>query len=283
MCSTANKSRKKSRSEKIMAETTKRPGIQSRYRTHTCGGLRKSDSGNEIRLSGWVHRVRDHGGLLFIDLRDHYGLTQVVADPDSAAFKMAETVRSEWVISVDGLVRERPAGTTNAELPTGEVEVFAKKIEVLSQAKELPLPVFGEPDYPEDTRLKYRFLDLRPYDPADAKYGAPPADYSPPPPPEYEVADSPFGEPLSFHGVTHFAVVSAPENALRPDAGLLALIGRAGPGDELSLLQLYLTAKDRGGPTAHVGVTAVIGIVTLATCIGTFAAAMGMWLPRMSL
>jgi aspartyl-tRNA synthetase len=161
MCSTANKTRKKSRSEKIMPETTKRAGIQSRYRSHTCGGLRKTDSGTEIRLSGWVHRVRDHGGLLFIDLRDHYGLTQVVADPDSAAFKMAETVRSEWVITVEGLVRERPAGTTNAELPTGEVEVFAKKIEVLSQAKELPLPVFGEPDYPEDVRLTYRFLDLR--------------------------------------------------------------------------------------------------------------------------
>ena len=144
-----------------MAETTKRAGIQSRYRTHTCGGLRKNDSGTEIRLSGWVHRVRDHGGVLFIDLRDHYGLTQVVADPDSAAFKMAETVRSEWVITVEGLVRDRPAGTTNADLPTGEIEVFAKKIEVLSQAKELPLPVFGEPDYPEDVRLTYRFLDLR--------------------------------------------------------------------------------------------------------------------------
>ncbi len=144
-----------------MAETTKRAGIQSRYRTHTCGGLRKSDSGTEIRLSGWVHRVRDHGGVLFIDLRDHYGLTQVVADPDSAAFKMAETVRSEWVITVEGLVRDRPAGTTNADLPTGEIEIFAKKIEVLSQAKELPLPVFGEPDYPEDVRLTYRFLDLR--------------------------------------------------------------------------------------------------------------------------
>jgi aspartyl-tRNA synthetase len=105
--------------------------------------------------------VRDHGGLLFIDLRDHYGLTQVVADPDSPAFKVAESVRSEWVIRVDGRVRDRPAGTVDPELATGEVELFAAEIEVLSQAKELPVPVFGEPEYPEDLRLTYRFLDLR--------------------------------------------------------------------------------------------------------------------------
>jgi aspartyl-tRNA synthetase len=133
-----------------------------RYRSHTCGALRASDIGQDVRLSGWVHRVRDHGGLLFIDLRDHYGLTQVVADPDSPAFKVAETVRSEWVIRVDGKVRARPEGTVNAELPTGEVELFASEIEVLSAVtKELPVPVFGEPDYPEDLRLQYRFLDLR--------------------------------------------------------------------------------------------------------------------------
>jgi len=132
-----------------------------RYRSHTCGALRSNDIGENVRLSGWVHRVRDHGGLLFIDLRDHYGITQVVADPDSPAFKVAETVRSEWVIRVDGKVRERPEGTLNAELPTGEVELFANEIEVLSAAKELPVPVFGEPDYPEDLRLQYRFLDLR--------------------------------------------------------------------------------------------------------------------------
>jgi aspartyl-tRNA synthetase len=132
-----------------------------RYRSHTCGALRKSDIGTAARLSGWVHRVRDHGGLLFIDLRDHYGLTQVVADPDSPAFRNAEKARSEWVIRVDGLVRERPAGTANAELPTGEVEMYAAEIEVLSEAKELPVPVFGEPEYPEDLRLTYRFLDLR--------------------------------------------------------------------------------------------------------------------------
>jgi len=132
-----------------------------RYRSHTCGGLRAEHAGSDTRLSGWVHRVRDHGGVLFIDLRDHYGMTQVVADPDSAAFKTAEKVRSEWVIKVDGKVRPRPAGTENADMPTGLVEVYATEIEVLSQAAELPLPVFGEPDYPEDTRLKYRFLDLR--------------------------------------------------------------------------------------------------------------------------
>src|SRR3569833_1980086 len=132
-----------------------------RYRTHTCGALRSSDIGKPVRLSGWVHRVRDHGGLLFIDLRDHYGLTQVVADPDSPAFKNAEKVRSEWVIRVDGGVRARPEGTLNSDLPTGEIELFATEIEVLSAAKELPIPVFGEPDYPEDLRLQYRFLDLR--------------------------------------------------------------------------------------------------------------------------
>ena len=132
-----------------------------RYRSHTCGALRKSDIGATARLSGWVHRVRDHGGLLFIDLRDHYGLTQVVVDPDTAAFKTAERLRSEWVVRIDGKVRERPAGTVNAELATGDVEVYAAEIEVLSEAKELPVPVFGEPDYPEDLRLTYRFLDLR--------------------------------------------------------------------------------------------------------------------------
>jgi len=132
-----------------------------RYRSHTCGALRAGDIGETVRVSGWVHRVRDHGGVLFIDLRDHYGLTQVVADPDSAAFATAETLRSEWVICVDGRVRERPDGTTNPELPTGEIELFATGIEVLSVSKELPVPVFGEPDYPEDLRLQYRFLDLR--------------------------------------------------------------------------------------------------------------------------
>jgi aspartyl-tRNA synthetase len=132
-----------------------------RYRTHTCAALRQGDVGNNVRLSGWVHRVRDHGGLLFIDLRDHYGLTQLVVDPDSAAFKLAETVRAEWVIRVDGEVKQRTPETVNAKQPTGQVEVFIRELEVLSEATELPLPVFGEPDYPEDIRLKYRFLDLR--------------------------------------------------------------------------------------------------------------------------
>jgi aspartyl-tRNA synthetase len=132
-----------------------------RYRSHTCGALRESDIGATARVSGWVHRVRDHGGLLFVDLRDHYGLTQIVVDPDTAAFKTAERLRSEWVVRIDGRVRARPEGTVNAELATGAVEVYATEIEVLSEAKELPVPVFGEPDYPEDLRLTYRFLDLR--------------------------------------------------------------------------------------------------------------------------
>jgi aspartyl-tRNA synthetase len=132
-----------------------------RYRTHTCGALRESDIGANVRLSGWCHRIRDHGGLLFIDLRDHYGLMQVVADPDSPAFKDAEKLRAEWVVRIDGKVRRRPDGTENPDLPTGAVEVFITEIEVLGPAAELPMPVFGEQEYPEDIRLKYRFLDLR--------------------------------------------------------------------------------------------------------------------------
>jgi len=132
-----------------------------RYRSHTCGALRDGDIGKEVRLSGWCHRIRDHGGVLFIDLRDHYGITQVVADPDSPSFKEAEKLRSEWVVRVDGKVRRRPTGTENPELPTGAVEVYAREIEVLGPAAELPMPVFGEQEYPEDIRLKYRFLDLR--------------------------------------------------------------------------------------------------------------------------
>jgi aspartyl-tRNA synthetase len=132
-----------------------------RYRTHNCGALRESDVGKNVRLAGWCHRIRDHGGLLFIDLRDHYGVAQVVADPDSPAFKDAEKLRAEWVVRIDGLVRNRPAGTENPDLPTGMVEVFIKEIEVLGAAAELPVPVFGEQEYPEELRLKYRFLDLR--------------------------------------------------------------------------------------------------------------------------
>jgi aspartyl-tRNA synthetase len=132
-----------------------------RYRSHTCGALREADIGQEVRLSGWCHRIRDHGGLLFIDLRDHYGITQVVADPDSPSFKEAEKLRSEWVVRVDGKVRRRPDGTENPDLPTGAVEVYIREIEVLGPAGELPMPVFGDQEYPEEIRLKYRFLDLR--------------------------------------------------------------------------------------------------------------------------
>ncbi|ANW02485.1 aspartate--tRNA ligase [Bradyrhizobium icense] len=132
-----------------------------RYRSHTCGALREGDIGQTARLSGWCHRIRDHGGVLFIDLRDHYGITQCVADPDSPAFKEVEKFRSEWVVRIDGKVRRRPEGTDNPELPTGKVEVYVSEIEVLGPAGELPLPVFGEQEYPEDIRLKYRFLDLR--------------------------------------------------------------------------------------------------------------------------
>jgi aspartyl-tRNA synthetase len=117
--------------------------------------------GNTVRLSGWVHRIRDHGGLLFIDLRDHYGMTQLVIDPDSPAFKPAEEVRAEWVIRVDGRVKQRTPETINSNLPTGQIEVYVDELEVLGPSVELPMPVFGEQEYPEDVRLKYRFLDLR--------------------------------------------------------------------------------------------------------------------------
>ena len=131
------------------------------YRSHTCGALRSADIGQTVRLSGWVHRVRDHGGLLFIDLRDHYGLTQIVCDPASPTLKNADKVRSEWVITIEGKVQQRPEGTVNADLETGEIEIAATTIETLSEAHDLPLPVFGDLDYPEETRLKYRYLDLR--------------------------------------------------------------------------------------------------------------------------
>src|SRR5712675_2089357 len=121
-----------------------------RYRSDTCGALRASDIGNDVRLSGWCHRIRDHGGLLFIDLRDHYGLTQAVADPHSPAFKEAERLKPEWVVRIDGEVVARTPETVNPNLPTGAIEVRINSLEVLSEAKELPLPVFGEPDYPEE-------------------------------------------------------------------------------------------------------------------------------------
>jgi aspartyl-tRNA synthetase len=131
------------------------------YRTHTCGALRATDTGAAVRLSGWIHRKRDHGGLLFIDLRDHYGLTQLVLHPGTPGFEVVERLRAESVIRVDGEVVARTPETVNANLPTGEVEVRVGGVEVLSEAAELPLPVFGEPDYPEEIRLKHRYLDLR--------------------------------------------------------------------------------------------------------------------------
>ncbi len=131
------------------------------YRSHTCAELNKAQVGQDVRLAGWVHRVRDHGGVLFIDLRDHYGITQVLADSDSPAFAELEKVRSEWVIRIDGTVKARDASLVNPKIPTGEIEVYARAVEVLGPAEDLPLPVFGEQDYPEETRLTYRFLDLR--------------------------------------------------------------------------------------------------------------------------
>ncbi|OBY24313.1 aspartate--tRNA ligase [Leisingera sp. JC1] len=131
------------------------------YRSHTCAELNKSNVGETVRLSGWVHRVRDHGGLLFIDLRDHYGVTQVMADPDSPVFAEIEKVRSEWCIRIDGNVLARDESLVNPKIPTGEVEVFIRDIEVLGKSEELPLMVFGEQEYPEETRLRYRYLDLR--------------------------------------------------------------------------------------------------------------------------
>src|ERR1700746_416437 len=132
-----------------------------RYRTHTCGALALAEDGADVRLSGWCHRIRDHGGLLFIDLRDHYGITQCVADPDSPVFREVEKLHSEWVGRLDGKVPPPPGGTANPDLPTGEVELFISALEVLGAAGTLPLPVFGDEVYPEDIRLKYRFLDLR--------------------------------------------------------------------------------------------------------------------------
>jgi aspartyl-tRNA synthetase len=140
---------------------TKLGKIMHAYRTHTCAGLSAANVGETVRLSGWVHRKRDHGGVLFVDLRDHYGLTQIVADSDSPALPVLERLRVESVVTIDGVVKARAEGTQNANLATGEIEVFAKGVTVQSEAQELPLPVAGEADYPEEIRLKNRFLDLR--------------------------------------------------------------------------------------------------------------------------
>ena len=132
-----------------------------RYRTHTCGALRREDAGATVRLSGWVHRKRDHGNLLFIDLRDHFGITQCVIDTSSPLFPVAETVRPERVITVTGPIVGRSAETVNGSLPTGEVELHIRDVEMQNAAETLPLPVHGEHEYGEESRLRYRFLDLR--------------------------------------------------------------------------------------------------------------------------
>ncbi|MDG2005267.1 MAG: aspartate--tRNA ligase [Novosphingobium sp.] len=131
------------------------------FRSHDCGALSADDVGQSVRLSGWIHRTRDHGGVLFVDLRDHYGITQIVADEDSPALKLLDSLRTESVVTIDGEVKRRTSETINSNLPTGEIEVFARGVTVQSHAEELPMPVAGEQDYPEDIRLKYRYLDLR--------------------------------------------------------------------------------------------------------------------------
>ena len=142
--------------------TASRKGtLMHAYRSHTCAELNASNAGDTVRLAGWVHRVRDHGGVLFIDLRDHYGMTQVLADSDSAAFAAIEKLRAETVVRIDGRVKARDAGLVNPKIATGEIEVYVTDMTVLGTAEELPLPVFGDQDYPEETRLSYRFLDLR--------------------------------------------------------------------------------------------------------------------------
>ncbi|MEO7248278.1 MAG: aspartate--tRNA ligase [Novosphingobium sp.] len=131
------------------------------YRSHTCGALTAAEVGETVRLSGWVHRKRDHGGVLFVDLRDHYGITQIVADSDSPALAVLEALRVESVVTIDGNVKARSDTTVNPNLPTGAIEVYARGATVLSAAEELPMPVAGEQEYPEEIRLRYRFLDLR--------------------------------------------------------------------------------------------------------------------------
>src|SRR5262245_14312555 len=131
------------------------------YRSHTCGALKAADVGQTVRLSGWVHRKRDHGGVLFVDLRDHYGLTQIVCKANSEALKVLEHLRVESVVTIDGEVVSRGPEATNPNLATGAIEIVASAVTIQSEAQELPLPVAGEADYPEDIRLRYRYLDLR--------------------------------------------------------------------------------------------------------------------------
>ncbi|HPN84465.1 MAG TPA: OB-fold nucleic acid binding domain-containing protein, partial [Victivallales bacterium] len=132
-----------------------------RYRSNTCGELRLSDVGREVKLSGWVHRVRDHGGILFIDLRDHYGITQVVINPQMDFYRNAEDWRNESVISFGGKVVARSPETVNQKLPTGEIEIVAENMELLGECEQIPFQVAVDDSAPENLRLKYRFLDLR--------------------------------------------------------------------------------------------------------------------------
>ena len=134
----------------------------NKYRTHFCNELRESDAGTNISISGWIHRKRDHGNLLFVDLRDHYGVTQCVIDKtNEKLLTIIDSLRSESVIKISGKVVERDKETINLSLETGKVEVSIKELEILSMSEELPMPVFGDQEYPEDIRLKYRFLDIR--------------------------------------------------------------------------------------------------------------------------
>ena len=139
----------------------KRNVVMHAYRTHHCEALRASDVGTTVRLSGWIHRKRDHGGVLFVDLRDHYGLTQIVARTGTEALALLDSLRVESVVTITGEVVGREGGAVNAKLATGDVEVIAQSVEVQSSAAELPMPVAGEAEYPEEIRLKYRYLDLR--------------------------------------------------------------------------------------------------------------------------
>ena len=133
----------------------------NKYRSHNCSELTETDSGKKVQLSGWLHRKRDHGNLLFIDLRDHFGITQCVIENKNKYFNVLESLRPESVVKVHGYVKKRETGTENKDLKTGKIEIDIEEIEILSEAKDLPMPVFGEQEYPEDIRLKYRFLDLR--------------------------------------------------------------------------------------------------------------------------
>ena len=157
----SSKGREEKRDSRLRGNDEKKENRMHAYRTHTCAELRLANVGETVRLSGWVHRKRDHGHLLFVDLRDHYGITQIVADTDSPAFKTLDRIRVESVVTVEGKVVARSKETVNPNLATGEIEVKAGEVTVQSAAAELPMPVFGDQDYPEEIRLKYRYLDLR--------------------------------------------------------------------------------------------------------------------------